>query len=125
MWRWRLRGEIGARLQQHSLGLVVAGKCDQRSAEQALRGADAPVVFRKDAPAVRYQLRRQPTNAQAVAQECLGGFGLLSRQLNRREIDRVNRDQLVVAPKGGARDSKRGLERRRRLVVSFLTAQDP
>src|SRR5215212_5009312 len=74
---WRYRREIPARLEQHRLGLAIPAKRDQGGAEQALCRADAPVVFRKDAPAIRYQLGRQDPDPQAIPQQRLGGVGLL------------------------------------------------
>ena len=70
----RQRFEIPARLEQHGLGLAVARQRDERGAEQALRRSDAPVVFRKDAPAIRDQLRRQEPDPQALPKQRLGGL---------------------------------------------------
>jgi hypothetical protein len=70
-------------------------------------------------------LRRQESDPQAIPEQRLSELGLLSRQVDGCEIDRVDRDQLMVAPERRARDLQCGLERGRRLVVSPLVAQNP
>ena len=60
---------------------------------------------------------------QPFAQQGLGCRRLVSRQLNRREIDRVDRHQLVIVAERAAGDVQRFLESLGGLVVAALLAK--
>ena len=112
-------------LEQHSLGLVVARERHERGAEQALRGADGPVVLEERAPAARHDAGRTRSDPQAFAQQRLRVCrAVLPRQLHGAEIDRVNRDQLMVGSRARRARCPAPPAARRRLVVPALCDAD-
>jgi hypothetical protein len=113
--RWRRRSRPFPRLPSRALALGLE--------QQAPGRVGAPVVIEKRAAPAGNNAGRACPDPQAFAQERFGVAWFLSRQLDDREIDRVDCDQLVIGSERCAGDLPRLLERRRGLVVALLLAQ--
>ena len=66
MGTWH-RVEIIARIEQDRFGFVVTREGNERGAEQALRCADAPVVFEEGTATARDELRRKDPDSQGLS----------------------------------------------------------